>query len=69
MCIACKTTLTCDHRVTECAAIEGEYCLVCHHDSALPQPARRSAPLGARKNRASMSALLREIRTRRRRRA
>jgi hypothetical protein len=69
MCIACKASLTCDHPVTECTAIEGEYCLVCHHDSTLPQPARRSAPRDPRKNRAKMSAILREIRTRRQRRA
>jgi len=45
--------------------VKGEYCLVCHHNSSLSVPARRSTTLGPRKDRPSLSALLREIRQRR----
>jgi hypothetical protein len=69
MCIACKADTPCEHSLKECAAIEGEYCIVCHHRSSLPNLARpKPAPLGPRKARPSMSALLREIRQRRGRR-
>lgn len=49
--------------------MEGEYCIVCHHDSTLPSVVRRkAAPPGPRTARPNMSALLREIRHRRGRR-
>ncbi|MEX2222787.1 MAG: hypothetical protein WEG40_13400 [Candidatus Rokuibacteriota bacterium] len=51
--------------MNDCATVKGEYCLVCHHNSSLAAPARRSTPLGPRKDRPSLSALLREIRQRR----
>jgi len=69
MCIACKADMLCEHSPKECTVIEGEYCIVCHHGSSLPNLAlRRLASLGPRKGRPSMSALLREIRQRRGRR-
>jgi hypothetical protein len=69
MCIACKADTPCEHALNESGAIDGEYCIVCHHRSSLPNLARRKpAPLGPRKARPSMSALLREIRQRRGRR-
>jgi hypothetical protein len=69
MCVACKVDTSCEHALKDCAAIEGEYCIVCHHHSSLPSLARRKpARLGPPKARPSMSALLREIRQRRGRR-
>jgi len=69
MCLACKADESCEHSLRECAAIEGEYCIVCHHDSSMPSLARRRAgPPGPGKARPSLSALLREIRQRRGRR-
>jgi hypothetical protein len=69
MCVACKVDPSCEHPLTDCAAIEGEYCIVCHHHSSIPNLARRKpAPLGPQKARPRMSALLREIRQRRGRR-
>ena len=47
--------------------MRGEYCLVCHHNSSLATPARRSTPLGPRKDKTGLSAVLREIRERRKR--
>jgi hypothetical protein len=69
MCFACKSDGRCDHSLNECATVKGEYCLVCHHNSSLSAPARRSTTLGPRKDRPSLSALLREIRQRRGREA
>jgi hypothetical protein len=61
MCVACQVETSCEHALKDCAAIEGEY--------SMPSLARRKpAPLGSRKARPSMSALLREIRQRRGRR-
>jgi hypothetical protein len=69
MCVACQVDTSCEHALKDCAAIEGEYCIVCHHHSSMPNLARRKpAALGPRKARPSMSALLREIRLRRGRR-
>jgi hypothetical protein len=65
MCFACKSDARCDHPLNDCAAVKGEYCLVCHHNTTLPVPARRSTALGPRKDRPSLSVLLREIRQRR----
>jgi hypothetical protein len=65
MCFACKSDVRCDHSLNDCATVKGEYCLVCHHNSSLPAPARRSTALGPRKDRRSLSELLREIRLRR----
>jgi hypothetical protein len=65
MCFACKSDARCDHPLNDCAAVKGEYCLVCHHNTTLPVPTRRSTALGPRKDRPSLSALLREIRQRR----
>jgi hypothetical protein len=49
MCFACKTETRCDHPVKDCPAVEGEYCVTCHHDSSVAQPPRRkSASLGPR---------------------
>ena len=62
MCFACKSDVRCDHALNDCATVKGEYCLVCHHNSSL---ARRSTALGPRKDRSSLSELLREIRLRR----
>jgi hypothetical protein len=69
MSFACKSERRCDHSLKECSAVRGEYCLVCHHNSSLSAPARRSTTLGPRKDRPSLSALLREIRQRRSREA
>jgi hypothetical protein len=69
MCVACKVETSCEHPLKDCATIEGEYCIVCHHHSSMPSLARRKpAPLGPQKARPSPSALLREIRQRRGRR-
>ncbi|MGH7415560.1 MAG: hypothetical protein ACREKJ_15290 [Candidatus Rokuibacteriota bacterium] len=68
MSFACKSDRRCEHALNDCAAVEGEYCLVCHHGSSLTTPARRSTPQGPGKPRPSMAALLREIRQRRGRR-
>lgn len=68
MSFACKSDGRCDHALKECSTVLGEYCLVCHHSSTLPTRTRRSTPLGPRKDRTSLSALLREIRARRGRR-
>jgi hypothetical protein len=69
MCVACSVDTFCDHSLKDCAAIEGEYCIVCHHTSTMPNLARRRAALpGTPKVRGSLSALLREIRQRRGRR-
>ena len=69
MCLACKADPACEHSLRECSAIEGAYCIVCHHDSSLPGLAvRRAAAPGRPKARPSMAALLREIRQRRGRR-
>jgi hypothetical protein len=57
--IAGKVDTSCEHPLKDCAAIEGEYCIVCHHHSSMPNLARRKpARLGPRKARPSMSALL-----------
>jgi hypothetical protein len=69
MCFACKSDERCDHSLNECAAVQGDYCVVCHHTSALATPARKSTPLGPRKDRGGMFAVLREIRQRRGRRS
>ena len=67
MCLACNTS--CTHSLKECAAMDGEYCIVCHHESTMPSLSRRRAtPPGSSKARPSLSALLREIRQRRGRR-
>ena len=59
MCIACKADTPCEHALNDCAAIGGEYCIVCHHSSSLPNLTRRKpAPLGPRKARPRMAALL-----------
>jgi hypothetical protein len=68
MSFACKSDGRCDHPVKDCSAVKGEYCLVCHHNSSLASSARRSTPLGLRKDRPGLSAVLREIRQRRARR-
>ena len=65
MCFACKSDVRCDHSLNDCATVKGEYCLVCHHNSSLSAPARRSTALGPRKDGSSLSELLREIRLRR----
>ena len=65
MCFARKSDGRCDHSLNDCATVKGEYCLVCHHNSSLSAPVRRSTPLGPRKDRRSLSELLREIRLRR----
>lgn len=65
MSFACKSDKPCEHPLRECAAVQGEYCLVCHHGSSLAVPPRRSTIMGPRRQRQSMSALLREIRQRR----
>jgi hypothetical protein len=69
MSFACKSDRRCDHALKDCSTVRGEYCLVCHHNSSLASPARKSTPLGPRKDRAGLGALLREIRRRRGRRA
>jgi hypothetical protein len=69
MSFACKSERRCDHALKDCAAVRGEYCLVCHHNSSLATPARRSTALGPRKDRGGLSAVLREIRERRKRKA
>jgi hypothetical protein len=39
MCFACETETRCDHPLSECVAVEGDYCVGCHHMSIrLPQP-------------------------------
>jgi hypothetical protein len=68
MSFACKSDKRCEHSLQDCSAVRGEYCLVCHHNSTLATPARRSTRLGPRKDRPGLSALLREIRQRRGRR-
>lgn len=68
MCFACKSDGRCEHSLNDCTAVQGDYCLVCHHTSSLATPARRSTPAGPAKDRPSLSALLREIRRRRGRR-
>jgi hypothetical protein len=69
MCIVCSAHTFCEHPLKDCAAIEGEYCIVCHHASTMPNLARRrAAPPGTPKARPSISALLRKIRQRRGRR-
>jgi hypothetical protein len=68
MSFACKSDRRCDHPLEHCSTVSGAYCLVCHHHSTLAVPVRRSTPLGPKKDRASLSALLREIRLRRGRR-
>ena len=68
MSFACKSETRCEHPLNECATPDGEYCLVCYHNSALATPPRRSTPAGPRRTRPSMSELLREIRERRGRR-
>jgi hypothetical protein len=63
MCIACKAETRCEHPLHNCSAIEGAYCLVCHHDSSLPTPARRKSstrPVPG-KNGPRMGAVLREV--------
>jgi hypothetical protein len=65
MCFACQSDDRCEHSLNDCGAVKGEYCLVCHHNTTLSVPARRSTSLGPRKDRPSLSALLREIRQRR----
>jgi len=65
MSFACKSDARCEHPLNECATVDGEYCLVCYHNSSLATPPRRSTPAGPRKSRPGMSALLREIRQRR----
>jgi hypothetical protein len=65
MSFACKSDKSCDHPLRDCAAVQGEYCLVCHHGSSLAVPPRRSTVMGPRRQRQSMGALLREIRQRR----
>jgi hypothetical protein len=65
MCFACKTEMRCDHSVTDCPAVDGEYCMTCHHDSSLATPARRKSMSLVRKSGPERSALLREIRQRR----
>ena len=69
MSFACKSGRRCDHELKECSAVRGEYCLVCHHNSSLATPARRSTPMGPRKDRTGLSAVLREIRERRKRKS
>jgi hypothetical protein len=69
MCVACKAETQCEHPLSDCSAINGEYCIVCHHNSSLSMPGRKSTPLGPRKAPSRMSAVLREIRQRRGRRA
>jgi hypothetical protein len=50
MCVACKVDTSCEHALKDCSAIEGEYCIVCHHHSAMPNLARRKpARLAPRK--------------------
>lgn len=62
--------LRCEHSLSDCATNDGEYCIICHHRSSLLSLARRKpAPLGLRKGRRSLAALLREIRQRRGRRS
>ncbi len=68
MSFACKSDRRCDHALKDCSAVRGEYCLVCHHNSSLATPGRKSTPLGPRKDRPGLTALLREIRQRRGRR-
>jgi len=68
MSFACETNERCEHSLKDCAAVQGEYCLVCHHASSLATPPRRSTPAGPRKDRLGMAGLLREIRQRRGRR-
>ena len=65
MSFACKSDKPCEHPLRECAAVQGEYCLVCHHGSSLAVPPRRSTIMGPRRQRQGMGALLREIRQRR----
>src|SRR3981189_1778356 len=55
MSFACKSERRCDHSLKECSAVRGEYCLVCHHNSSLATPARRSTPLGPRKDRTRLA--------------
>ncbi|HEY7652958.1 MAG TPA: hypothetical protein VIG07_09070 [Methylomirabilota bacterium] len=69
MCFACKSDGRCEHALKDCSAVKGDYCPVCHHGSSLATPARRSTPSGPKKDRRGLSALLREIRQRRGRRA
>lgn len=68
MSFACQSDKRCEHPLKECAAVRGEYCLVCHHGSTLATPARRSTLAGPRRDQRGMSAILREIRQRRGRR-
>ncbi len=68
MSFACKSDTRCDHPLIECATVDGDYCLVCYHNSSLAVPPRRASGSVPRKGRPSMSALLREIRLRRGRR-
>ena len=65
MSYACKSDRRCDHSLSECSTVRGEYCVACHHGSSLSTPARRTTPLGPLKTRPGMSAVLREIRERR----
>lgn len=65
MSFACKSDARCEHPLNECATPDGDYCLVCYHNSSLAMPARRSTPQGPRKRRASLSEVMREIRERR----
>ena len=65
MSFACQSDKRCEHPLKDCAAVRGEYCLVCHHGSTLAIPARRSTLAGPRRDQRGMSAILREIRQRR----
>ena len=51
MSFACKSDGPCEHPLSDCVTVTGEYCLVCHHTSTLRAPARRSAGLALRKDR------------------
>jgi hypothetical protein len=43
MCIVCSAHTFCEHPLKDCAAIEGEYCIVCHYASTMPNLAPRRA--------------------------
>ena len=44
MCFACKAETPCEHPVSECSAVEGNYCATCQHDSTLAKHERRKSP-------------------------
>ena len=68
MSFACKSDQRCEHPLKDCAAVQGDYCPVCHHGSSLATRPRRSTLAGPRRDQRGMSAMLREIRQRRGRR-